>query len=255
MSGFRKNLFKQINIGTEKKNFSILQKIIIFLIVTSCLIVVIESENTIYVRNEILFDNLRLVFGFLFTIEYLARVYVVGEIKEYKGFFGRLSYIFSFWAIIDLLALLPFFISGINEGFLLRLFRLLRLLSFARLGKHSEAIKNIIEAISSKKDELIFSIIIATTLLFVSSAFMYLLEGEKQPEAFGSILRSVWWAAAALTTVGYGDVTPITALGKVFAIISAFSSIGVVALPAGILAGAFSERFSKNKRKKNKREN
>lgn len=249
MATFRKKLFRKINIGTEKKSFSIIQKIIIFLIVTSCIVVVIESEKDIYNNHKLLFDSLRIAFGFLFTIEYLARVYVVAEIKHYKGFFGRLNYIFSFWAIIDLLAIIPFFISGINETFLLRLFRLLRLLSFARLGKHSEAIRNIIETISSKKDELIFSIIIATTLLFISSAFMYLLEGEKQPEAFGSILRSVWWAAAALTTVGYGDVTPVTALGKVFAIISAFSSIGVVALPAGILAGAFSDRFSKNKKK------
>ena len=79
---------------------------------------------------------------------------------------------------------------------------------------------------------------------------MYLLEAEYQPEAFGSIIRSVWWAAAALTTVGYGDVYPITALGKIFAVISAFSSIGIVALPAGILAGSFTEKF-KNKKTKN----
>lgn len=249
MATFRKKLFNQINVGTEKKEFSLIQKIIITLISISCIVVVIESELTIYNKNKILFDYLRFFFGVIFTIEYLARVYVVAEIKQYRGFFGRLNYLFSFWAIVDFLAILPFFISGINEGFLIRLFRLLRLLSFARLGKHSEAIRTIIETIASKRDELIFSIIIATSLLFISSAFMYLLEGNEQPEAFGSILRSVWWAAAALTTVGYGDVTPVTALGKVFAVISAFSSIGVVALPAGILAGAFSERFSKKKRK------
>ena len=79
---------------------------------------------------------------------------------------------------------------------------------------------------------------------------MYLLEAEHQPEAFGSIIRSTWWAAAALTTVGYGDVYPVTALGKIFAVISAFSSIGIVALPAGILAGSFTEKF-KNKKTKN----
>ena len=89
--------------------------------------------------------------------------------------------------------------------------------------------------------------IIAATVLLISSTFMYLLEAEYQPEAFGSIIRSVWWAAAALTTVGYGDVYPITALGKIFAVISAFSSIGIVALPAGILAGSFTEKFKKKK--------
>ena len=93
--------------------------------------------------------------------------------------------------------------------------------------------------------ELIFSLFISITLLFISSTVLYVVEGGHQPEAFGSILRSVWWAAAALTTVGYGDVYPITPIGKFFAILSAFFSIGIVALPAGILAGAFTEKFSK----------
>ena len=110
------------------------------------------------------------------------------------------------------------------------------------------ALRNVLIAISNRKYELFFAIVISFTLLIVSSTFMYLLEAEAQPEAFGSILRCMWWAAAALTTVGYGDVYPITFFGKAFAIISAFSSIGIVALPAGILAGSFTEKF----RKKNK---
>ena len=238
-------LFQHINIGTEKKHFAPLQKIIIFFIVASCIVVVVESEREIYLNNQKFFDFLRYLFGFVFALEYILRLIAVGEVKKFKGFFGRIRYLFSFWAIIDLLAILPLYISGINESFLLRLFRLLRLLSFARLGRYSKAIQNVLGAISNRKSELFFAIIISTTLLFISSAFMYLLEAESQPEAFGSILKSVWWAAAALTTVGYGDVYPITVLGKFFAIISAFSSIGVVALPAGILAGSFSERFKK----------
>ena len=238
-------LFQHINIGTEKKHFTYLQKIIIFFIVASCIAVVIESEKEIYLNNQKFFDFLRYLFGFVFTVEYILRFVAVGEVKKFKGFTGRIRYLFSFWAIIDLLAILPFYISGVNESFLLRLFRLLRLLSFARLGRYSTAIQNVLGAISNRKSELFFSIIISTSLLFISSSFMYLLEAEAQPESFGSILRSVWWAAAALTTVGYGDVYPITALGKFFAIISAFSSIGVVALPAGILAGSFSEKFKK----------
>ena len=153
----------------------------------------------------------------------------------------------SFWTLIDLIAIIPFFLSGINETFLLRLLRLIRLFSVIRIGRYSTALKNVLEAISDRKHELLFAVAISTTVLIISSTFMYLLEAEKQPEVFGSIIRSVWWAAAALTTVGYGDVYPITALGKIFAVISAFSSIGIVALPAGILAGSFTEKFKKNK--------
>ena len=243
-----KNIYKQLNFGQSKKSFSILQKILILLIIASSIIVIIETENDIYLENQDFFDYSKYFFGVIFTIEYLLRVITCGYIKKYRGISGRISYIFSFWTLIDLLAILPLFISGVNETFLLRLFRLIRLFSIIRFGRYSTALKNVLDAISDRKQELIFAIAISTTVLIISSTFMYLLEAEYQPEAFGSIIRSIWWAAAALTTVGYGDVYPITALGKIFAVISAFSSIGIVALPAGILAGSFTEKF-KNKNK------
>ena len=243
-----KNIYNQLNFGQSKKSFSILQKILILLIIASSIIVIIETENDIYLKHQNFFEYSKYFFGFIFTIEYLIRVITCGYIKKFRGISGRISYIFSFWTLIDLLAILPLFISGVNETFLLRLFRLIRLFSVIRFGRYSTALKNVLDAISGRKQELIFAIAISTTVLIISSTFMYLLEAEYQPEAFGSIIRSIWWAAAALTTVGYGDVYPITALGKIFAVISAFSSIGIVALPAGILAGSFTEKF-KNKKK------
>ena len=243
-----KNIYNQLNFGQSKKSFSILQKILILLIIASSIIVIIETENDIYLKHQNFFEYSKYFFGFIFTIEYLIRVITCGYIKKFRGISGRISYIFSFWTLIDLLAILPLFVSGVNETFLLRLFRLIRLISVIRFGRYSAALKNVLDAISNRKQELIFAIAISTTVLIISSTFMYLLEAEHQPEAFGSIIRSIWWAAAALTTVGYGDVYPITALGKVFAVISAFSSIGIVALPAGILAGSFAEKF-KNKKK------
>ena len=243
-----KNIYNQLNFGQSKKSFSILQKILILLIIASSIIVIIETENDVYLKHKNFFEYSKYFFGVIFTIEYLIRVITCGYIKKFRGISGRISYIFSFWTLIDLLAILPLFISGVNETFLLRLFRLIRLFSVIRFGRYSTALKNVLDAISDRKQELIFAIAISTTVLIISSTFMYLLEAEYQPEAFGSIIRSIWWAAAALTTVGYGDVYPITALGKIFAVISAFSSIGIVALPAGILAGSFTEKF-KNKKK------
>ena len=244
MSKISQLLFKHINVGTEKK-FSLVQKIIIILIIISCVTVIIESEKDIYLKYKQLFDFLRYFFGIIFILEYLARIIAVSEVEKFKGFNGKIKYIFSFWSLVDLLAIVPLFIAGSNESFLMRVFRLLRLMSFAKFGRFSLAIENVSRALNQRKNELLFSVIISISLLFLSSTGMYLLEAEKQPEAFGSILRSVWWAAAALTTVGYGDVYPITPLGKLFGILSAFFSIGVVALPAGILAGAFTERFNK----------
>mgnify|MGYP001341391349 FL=1 len=243
-----KNIYYQLNFGQSKKSFSILQKILILLIIASSIIVIIETENDIYLKYQNFFEYSKYFFGIIFSIEYLIRVITCGYIKKFRGIGGRISYILSFWTLIDLLAILPLFISGVNETFLLRLFRLIRLFSVIRFGRYSNALKNVLDAISERKQELIFAIAISATVLIISSTFMYLLEAEHQPEAFGSIIRSVWWAAAALTTVGYGDVYPITALGKIFAVISAFSSIGIVALPAGILAGSFTEKF-KNKKK------
>ena len=243
-----KNIYYQLNFGQSKKSFSILQKILILLIIASSIIVIIETENDIYLKYQNFFEYSKYFFGIIFSIEYLIRVITCGYIKKFRGIGGRISYILSFWTLIDLLAILPLFISGVNETFLLRLFRLIRLFSVIRFGRYSNALKNVLNAISDRKQELIFAIAISATVLIISSTFMYLLEAEHQPEAFGSIIRSVWWAAAALTTVGYGDVYPITALGKIFAVISAFSSIGIVALPAGILAGSFTEKF-KNKKK------
>lgn len=243
-----KNIYYQLNFGQSKKSFSILQKILILLIIASSIIVIIETENDIYLKYQNFFEYSKYFFGIIFSIEYLIRVITCGYIKKFRGIGGRISYILSFWTLIDLLAILPLFISGVNETFLLRLFRLIRLFSVIRFGRYSNALKNVLDAISDRKQELIFAIAISATVLIISSTFMYLLEAEHQPEAFGSIIRSVWWAAAALTTVGYGDVYPITALGKIFAVISAFSSIGIVALPAGILAGSFTEKF-KNKKK------
>ena len=243
-----KKIHNQLNFGQTKKKFSIVQKILVLLIVSSSIIVVIETEKDIFNQYNVFFEYSKYFFGIIFTIEYILRVVTAGYLKKYKGFSGRISYIFSFWTLIDLIAILPFFISGVNETFLLRLFRLIRLFSVIRIGRYSSALKNVLDAISDRKHELLFAVAISSTVLVISSTFMYLLEAELQPEAFGSIIRSVWWAAAALTTVGYGDVYPITALGKVFAVVSAFSSIGIVALPAGILAGSFTEKFKISKK-------
>ena len=245
MNSLSKYLFEHLHFGIEDKKFTTLEKIIFIFIVVNCIFVIIESEKQIYLNFQLFFDFTRIFFGVVFSVEYIARLIAVGQLEQFSGFKGRIRYLFSIWAIIDLLAILPLFLVGMNEGFLMRLLRALRLFSLVRFGRFSVAIHNVTSAIYERRSELLFSLFISISLLFISSTVLYIVEGGTQPEAFGSILRSVWWAAAALTTVGYGDIYPITPIGKFFAILSAFFSIGIVALPAGILAGAFTEKFSK----------
>ena len=248
----QKYFFLRLNFGTESKRFSFLQKFIVFSIIISSVMVIVESELSIYNKFYYIFDFFRVFFGVVFTLELIIRFFAVGMITKFSGFKGRIKYLFSFWTIIDILAILPLIVSGVHETYLLRLFRLMRLFSLIKLGRYSSSIKNVLDTIAAKKYELLFSVMIAFTLLLICSTFMYLIEGKEQPDEFGSIVRSMWWATVTLTTVGYGDVFPITTLGKIFGMLSAFTGISIVAIPSAILAGAFAKGINKKEYKNNK---
>lgn len=163
-------------------------------------------------------------------------------------FWGRIRYAVTPAAILDLMAILPVLVLvGGSDTLLLRLFRLARILRLARLGRFSEAIHNIVDAVKSRAYELLFSLGVAITALIISSSLLFLAEGDIQPEAFGSIPRSMWWSIATLTTVGYGDSYPITVVGRILAGITAVIGIGLIAMPTGILAAAMSDAYRRRK--------
>ncbi|MCC5916249.1 MAG: ion transporter [Cryomorphaceae bacterium] len=180
-----------------------------------------------------------------FTVEYLLRVWISIENDDYKKYvFPRLAYMVSFFAIIDLLAILPFYIMfffQVNFKFLLilRLFRLLKLVRYFR------ALQLMTRVFQSKSQELFIAIFFTITLLIFISFLMYYVEGPHQPEHFGSVPETMWWGIITLTTVGYGDVVPITGWGKFFGGCIAVLGIGIFALPAGILASGFSNELEK----------
>ncbi|AHE98952.1 VIC family potassium channel protein [Thioalkalivibrio paradoxus ARh 1] len=212
------------------------------LIVSAALLAILETEDTLRSGAPRFFLFAELLIVLAFSVEYLARLYAAGEDPRYRGLWGRLRYMRTWWAIIDLLAILPFLVTmGAQNTFLLRLLKLLRLLRLSRLGRFSRAWAAISEAIHLRRFELMLSFAAAGMLLILSSACLYLVEGGAQPEAFGSIPRALWWSVATLTTVGYGDVTPITAPGRILAGITALAGIGLIALPTGVLASAFSD--------------
>jgi voltage-gated potassium channel len=214
-------------------------KAVAWLILASILLGILETEATIRIDREAFFATADLVVTLAFAVEYVLRVWASAENPRYRS---RWAYARSPAAILDLVAILVIAASYVDaEGFLLRLARLIRLLRLARLGRFSHAWETVIHAIGRRRHELCISLMVTALLLVITSSLLYLVEGSLQPEAFGSIPRAMWWSVATLTTVGYGDVVPVTPLGRIFGAISAVIGIGLIAMPAGILAAAFSD--------------
>lgn len=244
-------LYRQLAPETRLQlGLSVTNRIICVLILLASLTAILETEPTLRALSPHLFSILETVFVVLFVGEYLLRLYAIGEEPRYRGVGGRIRYIFSFWALVDLIAILPYFLGFMaqDNAFLVRLFRLLRMLRLARLGRFSQAWSALADALKTRCHELLLSVGVAGLLLLFSSSCLYVVEAAAQPDAFGSVPRALWWSIATLTTVGYGDVTPVTAIGKFFAGLTAVAGIGIIAMPTGILAAAFSDAFQKKHR-------
>jgi voltage-gated potassium channel len=251
-ASFRAMLYRRLDPSAQPGGgLSFLNSLIIGLILAATLLAIVETEPAVQERIGPFLSVLEIVFALLFTVEYLCRVYAAGENPHFKGWRGRLRYIFSLWAIIDLIAILPYYITiGGHNAFALRLLRILRILRLARLGRFSEAWMAVADALASRKYELFLASGVAALLLVFSSSLLYLAEASTQPETFGSIPRVMWWSVATLTTVGYGDVTPITTLGRIMAGATALSGIGLIAMPTGIFAAALSDAFQRQRKDK-----
>lgn len=184
----------------------------------------------------------------IFTIEYILRLWVADlSYPELSPFRARLKYIRSFAAVIDLVSLLPSFISAMSANFMvLRMLRVLRLLRAFKLNRYTHALRDIGEVFRKKASQLISSMLVVSFLMVISSVLMYDAEHEAQPEVFDNALSGLWWAIATLTTVGYGDIYPVTAVGRVMSAIIALLGIGLVAVPTGIITAGFSEHISQN---------
>ena len=168
----------------------------------------------------------------IFTIEYLLRIIVADR---------KLRFIFSFYGIIDLLAILPFYVASGIDLRAIRVIRLMRLLRAFKLVRYSKAIRRFHRAFIIAKEEMLLFIFITCILLFFSATGIYYFENEAQPENFKSIFHCLWWALATLTTVGYGDVYPITIGGRIFTFFILMIGLGVVAVPPGLIATALSK--------------
>lgn len=191
----------------HKRGLSPLNRLVALAILGAVALAILQSEPLVYSSNEALFRALEIAFAIIFLAEYVARIWIAGENPDYGPTFGgRLRYALTIPALIDLIATVTLFLTLFgSHGAVLRLVRLVRIVALAKLGRYSSALNAIGHAIHSRRYELTMSLVIAGMLLLVSSTFLYLVEGEGQPDDFGSIPRAMWWSIATLTTVGYGD--------------------------------------------------
>lgn len=168
----------------------------------------------------------------IFTIEYLLRIILADK---------PLKYIFSFYGIIDLLAILPFYLKGTIDARAIRAFRVFRVFRALKLIRYNRALRRIHLASRMVREEVILFLIITSIFIFLSSAGIYFFENEAQPDVFKSVFHSTWWSVVTLTTVGYGDVYPITVGGKIFTFFILLIGVGIVTIPAGLVATALSK--------------
>ncbi len=256
-----KSLKQKVYIIVEKDDDSFLSKafdiIIVAVILLNVFALTLETVPEYNSKYGDFFHSFEKASIIIFTIEYILRLWVITENKRFKQpILGRLKYVFTFSALVDLFAIIPFFFyaASMLDGRILRLVRVLRLLRILKLNRYSKSAEVVAEVLRSKSSELIVSITWIFILLLLSSSFMYFAEHEAQPEAFSSIPSAMWWGVITLTTVGYGDIVPITVFGKFIGGIIALLGIGAFALPAGILANGFSEVIKKKNQEDDKQQ-
>jgi len=224
-----------------------LNGLLMLLIVVNVVAVVIESVQTIYDAYQPWFDYLELLSVAVFSVEYVARLWVsVESPARGEGWRARLRYALTPLAIVDLLAILPFYF-GVFFDLDLRFLRALRMLRVFKLTRHSTAMDLLLTVIRNEAATVGSSLLVMVAIIVMAASGIYLIESDAQPEAFQSIPHAMWWAAVTLTTVGYGDVVPITIGGKIFGLVITLAGVGMVALPAGILASGFSQELRKRR--------
>ncbi len=231
------------------KAFDILLLGLIFLNVIA---VALETVDSLYNQYQSWFKIFEGVSVLFFTVEYILRIWSCTVKTAYRHpIWGRLKYMITPLALVDLLAILPFYLPLVAPQLRVgRSLRLLRLFRVLKLNRYTDSLKILGRVLRLKQEEILLSLFVLSILLAVASSIIYYAEHEAQPEAFSSIPEAMWWGTITLTTVGYGDVYPVTLLGRILGGMLAILGIGLFALPAGILASGFSEELQARKAKK-----
>jgi voltage-gated potassium channel len=243
----RIRLFEILEVGKGSDVTSkICDNFLVFLVITSIFSVILGSVPEIDVKYSLELRLFEIVTVLIFTVEYLLRLWVA-PIKYEQSKRPKIKYIFSFYGIVDLAAILPFYISLFGFGVDLRVLRAARLLRILKISHYNTALQDLALAIYDERKSFVSAIYIFTVALLITSSLIFFAENSRQPEDFRSIPDAIWWSLITLTTVGYGDVSPITPIGKIIGAITALLGVCTVALLTGIVGNAFSAQLSRKR--------
>jgi voltage-gated potassium channel len=241
---FRKRIYLTLE-PTEKGGVleRIFEWILLTIIILNILAIVCESIKEVHDQYAHIFHQFEIFSVIFFTVEYLARIYSIVENRKYTDpITGRLKYIGTPLALIDLMAFVPFYLSFLPLDLrFLRIFRLMGLFRMFKVARYMHALSMFKKVIYDRREQLVLSVMFILFILVIISTIMYYVEREAQPEKFTSIPATMWWGIATLTTVGYGDMVPITTWGRILGGMFAITGVGLLALPAGILSSGFFE--------------
>jgi len=256
LMSLRRALYRELEpAARETPGLSPANLAIIALVMLSFVTLALETEPTLVQGWKLVLAILNIFILAVFAVEYCLRLWIAGEARAYRGLGGRVRYALTPFAMIDLVAFLPelvwLLIMPEGEGGVLMTLRVLRLARLVKIARFVPAFDVLGAAVRRSGSQLFTTFAMALALVYVSAVMLYYIEGVGEGrEAFASIPRATWWAIATLTTVGYGDVYPVTTLGRFAAAIISLAGIGVVALPAGVFASAFSDEVRDREERK-----
>ena len=227
--------------------------VLIIISIINLMLITVAEYNDKYGEVFLLIRHIVMPF---FVIEYLLRLYASGALEQYKGWRGKLKYALTPYAIIDLISILPYllvYFAGIPNSSALRSLRLLRIFRLFRVRKYANFAKTMKRIFGNIKEEIIVLLLYTVIILVILSFVIFQIEHEAQPEVFSNVFQTMWWGIATLTTVGYGDMYPITAAGKFITSVITILGIAFIAIPGSLFASEFISEISE-KKKRNREE-
>ena len=255
-SGLRQRVWELLDVSEDPQSgvadWDWVDVILLVLILLNVVAVILETVKSFQLRFGTEFRVFEVISVGVFSVEYAARIWACTADPRYRQpIIGRLRYVSGFDGVVDLLAILPFYITlALPAAALdLRILRVLRLLRFARvlkLGRYSDSLGRMKRVIGARRGDLGVALAAVGVVLILASSAIYYVEVDTQPDVFTSIPAAMWWGISALTTVGYGDITPVTQLGKFLGGIIQLLGIAIFALPAGIIAAGYEEESRRN---------